>query len=830
MTGIGILVVFACWVGLWATGEVVARLLFGRKKALVALEIRPVLGLATITLLLELTAYFLPIRIAAWFVIPPAILGLFWLVRAGGPVRERRWDVLLVSLVALGLGLVPVVVAGRFTAAAITNNDATYYITAADRFLEMPWATFRGEPSECLREKMVSAWFWRTGTSNLVACITALTGVPSPFAMAVVTTLIVACVPAPALMLARQLGVPEQSPRFVLVGGVAAFSAAALFLAYQHLAGHLAAYFLFPLACAATLAAVRRGGVRRILHAGILLGASVAWFADAGSVLGLAFVVGIATRGRYALRAGYNGLLVAGAAIGFAPFTMYRAMSAVQVMYVVRLPSARPIFPQRGWLDRGPWDDLATVMGVDPWPPWPSPWPPTPEAVVMVIAAVCGAGLALMTVRRLRRHDGLFVWAITLTLAALLSAVLIDKRYLLGKVMLTAAAFATPACAAAVAFVRGWTGWLIAGPFVFGELVAADALMRPERWHVIDRPEHDAFAPMLARLPAGSLIALDGFGAPADAVLDAHRAHRAALLARLVPIQPGLDGGFYRPVCKDPPPLSALPPKGYALQRLSSERVSVGRPLETFGDFRLLEVDFARPDAVLGAWAPTQGWLSAERELDGRVFRWAESAAQARLRAVLSAPCMSLRGELRTTGPQATARLLSRDRQLFEGSITGEWSDFRTRPLEASHEWLIQFAVVGRASPAAAADHQLALRGLSVEPAWSCLTLVGGSAKEYALPADLDDAKSWQVLPALGLNCAELVITIAGDAGGMLGVAFDEAAVVWHYLDAASARVVTEPHSFQRSFAVRLSRRDVAAPPWRVLDIVARPRACGDAR
>ena len=38
-------------------------------------------------------------------------------------------------------------------------------------------------------------------------------------------------------------------------------------------------------------------------------------------------------------------------------------------------------------------------------------------------------------------------------------------------------------------------------------------------------------------------------------------------------------------------------------------------------------VDLADPAQILATWTPLTGWLEAERERDGTVFRWAASQA-----------------------------------------------------------------------------------------------------------------------------------------------------------------------------------------------------------
>src|SRR5260221_3419342 len=283
----GLLTTLAAWGVLWAIGEAPAHLLFGRRSRTVASGARLRLGLAMATCLLEAAGYALPIRLAAWLLLIPAAYGareiaLAW--RLGG-LRER--GVASASLSALAIGLVPVGVAGRFTAAALTNNDGTYYITAADRLQRLPWMiTYQPIPTDqCLAERVLHTWNWRTGTPNLMAAVSTFSGLPSQASLAVVTAILLACVPPAVIGVARGMGMARGGAREVVVALIAACSAAPAFLGFQHMTGHLAVCSLFPLCVAAALAAVRLGGLRRHAHAGLLFGSAVALFADGAPTL-----------------------------------------------------------------------------------------------------------------------------------------------------------------------------------------------------------------------------------------------------------------------------------------------------------------------------------------------------------------------------------------------------------------------------------------------------------------------------------------------------------------------------------------------------------------
>jgi hypothetical protein len=813
------------WALTWAAGEASARALFGRRYQNVSVALRLPLGLATMVCLLEAVGFFMPLRIGGFVVLLPAVFGIVLLAKRRKKPERGAATALLTSAVGLLLGLVPIVIAGRLTASAITNNDATYYITVADRLIDIPWAIdSRVLPAECLRERVLKGWFWRTGTPNLMAAFSAVSGLSNTEAIAIVTALLIACVPCTALVLGQSLGVRKGSPAELVVALVSALSAESLFLGYQHLTGQLGAYVLFPLACGATLASVRRGGARRPALAGLLLGAGLALLADAGAVLLLGVAAGLLSARRRPLRALLRIVSVALATALLAPFTLWRAIIAALSTAAFRVGAPQPMFPQGGWLARTPLDDLGTITGVDPWPPWPAPWPPNAQSVVSALGALSAGILLAIALYRLRRDVGQLVLTLAIGAAVAVSLVVVRPDYLIGKILIMTAAFAVPlwATGAAWAVDRKRLRWLVL-PAVVAQLVALAFLCRPSRWKVIDKVEHDQLVPELAKIPRGSLVVFDGLGAPADAVLDAHRAYRAALLAGLIPVHPGMDGGFYRPRCLDPARPDPLPSRAYALQRRSAETLTRGRELLAWGDFAVVEADLGRPDGFVGAWAPTYGWITAERETEGRVFRWAGAEAAGVLRLIQSAPCARLTGELRTAQGNALATIRHEQKVLYSGLIGSEWTRFVSVPIEASIERELVFRSEQRAGQPPDDKHALALRGVSVVSDWHCLAPVD---QQRSLPVELHDVLEWRMASAVGFQCGEIVALVAAERGATLGLAVDGGPTAWSHSTTATVRAASLPVSLSSgSVALRLTRRGGGVAPWRVLELAIHPRS-----
>jgi hypothetical protein len=215
---LGLVVTLVAWAVLWLIGEACARLVFGTRYASIATATRLPLGLAATICFLEAAGYFLPIRIAAWLLVAPAAYGAVLVrrgfYRSGGSLRRV---VVASSVLALAVGLMPIAIARRFTAAALTNNDSTYYITAADYLVNVRWAVNYGDaiPDHlCLIERVLHGWNWRTGTPNLMATVSTLSGVGSPEALSVVTALLFACVPPAVIGIVHNLGVATRCFRW----------------------------------------------------------------------------------------------------------------------------------------------------------------------------------------------------------------------------------------------------------------------------------------------------------------------------------------------------------------------------------------------------------------------------------------------------------------------------------------------------------------------------------------------------------------------------------------------------------------------------------------
>jgi hypothetical protein len=831
----GLLATVVAWAALLGIGESTARVVFGPRRSLLRAATRLPLGLAAATCILETAGFFLPIRIAAWLLVFPAAHGAKLMFSPSGRENARRdFAVHVTSLLALGVGLLPVFVAGRFTAAALTNNDGTYYLTVAERLRALPWRVDH-DPipfDQCLNDLILHFWNWRLGTPNLMAAVSTLSTLGAQPALAVVTAVLFACVPPAVIGIARSASAPSHLAELA-VGSLAALSAAPAFVGYQHMTGHLAACALFPAATVAVFSAVRRGGVRRVAYGALLLGAGVAFFADGASVLVVGVAACVLSNAGRPVRALRRGMAVGLASLVAAPFSVARAFLAarqtllgVHEVSVTGRRAADALFPQRGWLPRSVLDDLTTAAGVDPWPPWPAPSPPTPQAWITWGATLAFLSLVALGTRRLRRRERVLAALVGLALATTLAS--LGVWYLRGKVLLTASAFAAPVAAIGLATVRARWARLAYALVVAGELVAMSGFARSSRWKVVDQPSHDALVPELARLPVDSYLAFDGLGAPADTVLDTQRAYRAALLARLHPLQPGLDGGFYAPLrCPtaarpDPPPAHA-----YALQRRTSETVSGGKKLAEWGDFRVIEADLNADGGFVAAWAPTHGWLRAEHEADGTVFRWGESESKGTLQVLSRLPCARLGGELRVVSGSASLAVDVNGELAHAGYVTPEWTSFETRPFAIAAPVTIVFRSM-HTGPGEDEAHALAVRNLSVTPAMQCDVRAEGVVPEGlpSLPITLTGPFELRVASPGGAPCGEAELEISGEPGLTVRVAVDGTPPTAHYL-ALQKNVLTA--ALPAGAAPHTLRVELLGAPGRsalLTDVRVSARAC----
>lgn len=719
----------------------------------------PLIGIAVMLSAIDLASLLLPMRVGAFVLVPIVIASAVRLVRRRS-FTASVGDVAAMVVVLL-VAAIPLAFVGRMTVAALTNDDATFYLAAADqifadRFLDDPP---RVTQVYCLSNVELHAWLWRTGVPNLVAATSALARVPMTAALSVVTLVLSALVAPAAIGVGLAIGLSERPLVRAVVGSLVALSAAAIFVVWQHLLGQLLALSFFPLGLVALARAIARGGAHRVVLAALLLGAGMNGFADAAVVLIVAAfsLLGFADRRGVPRLFGTAGL----AMLLFGP-TTWRAAWAAWGTVVVR-PKEEPhgLFPQRGWFTRSPLDDAAALTGVDPWPPWPAAWP---SAAAWLERAATLAALALLIalVVHHRRKRGVLVCAVVSVATLALALAIIPNAYLRAKWLLLDAAMVVP-----LVVVAGWTlpgRWPRAALIVYGAgaLGASAQLARPSMFHVVDELDHDQLLTELRRIPPGSLVVLDGFGAPADVVHDEHRAYRAAHLAGLSPVQPGLDGGFYKPWC-DSPAITALPEIGWALQRDGEELLSGGDVVAHFGRFTLRRARFATDS--IGSWAPTHGWLRVEREPDGTVFRWAERDAAGTLAVFSRAHCGRLTGEVRTVSSNGLYQVSSQHRPLAEGAATPVWSTLRTAIFTVNGPVPIELHTdVTPPDP----EHALAVRKLAFVPEPSCVSAVARDDADAAFPVAIDKPTRFTFTPAALSSCGLVVLDV--ESSGSVGL------------------------------------------------------------
>jgi hypothetical protein len=790
----------------------------------------PVLGLAALLALLDLVVLFVPLRIGAWSVPLVSVLSLAWLVRRKKELRPPIGDT-VAGLVGLAMGAVPMLAVRRATVVALTNDDATYYLSAGERLMSFKWHDFPGEGTgvHCLSEQLMHLWNWRVGVPNLVATGATVFRVDATVAIPIVTMLLFAMVAHAGIAIALALGSDHRARARGAVGVAVAISAAPAFLAWQHLLGQLLAFSFFPAALAALAFAIESGDRRHYVLSALLVGAGMNGFADAAIPLiagGLMVMsLGSAPLGQRVRR----GAMVAVASMALFPVTTWRAFWAAYgtVAYRAKIET-RGLFLQRGWLPRTPLDDFATLVSVDPWPPWPAPLPPTVASAIEIAATLAALALLVSLVIRARHRRGALVCT-GLAAAAVLGVMLgVGNRYLRAKLLLLDAAVVVPAIASTIgrASTRRWEQ-AAAATWALGGLFACVQLARPEGFHVVDTEQHERFARELSRVPAGSLFVLDGFGAPSDVVHDEHRAFRAAHHAGLVPIQPGLDGGFYKPRCTDPT-LTSVPSDGWALQRTTSETLSRGEIVSRFGDFALVHASFATPGAVVGAWAPTHGFLRVEREPDGTVFRWAERSSAGVLHVVTATGCGRLTGEVRSVASDGTFTLTTGERVIALGALTPKWTTLRTELLGA----VGPVPITLRADIAAPDEsHALALRKVSFEPAPSCATAVAHASeapREGLLPESLGARREYTFVAAAGVQCAVIAVSVEASNDGGIEVSVKDARR-YTAVRPGSNEVRSLPFAIRDVSSVSL--RPVGDDPntIRILDLRLQPWPCAGA-
>jgi hypothetical protein len=327
---------------------------------------------------------------------------------------------------------------------------------------------------------------------------------------------------------------------------------------------------------------------------------------------------------------------------------------------------------------------------------------------------------------------------------------------------------------------------------------------------------------VLSRVPRGSLVALDGLGAPTDAVLDSHRAYRAALLAELVPIQPGLDGGFYVPeLCPRTERPDPLPPRAYALQRLTSETLTVGNVVANWDAFRLLEVDLGSPGGFVAAWAPTHGFMAAEREPDGRVFRWAESSARGTLQVMTNAPCVRLAGELRVLGGTARVDISVDGHPAHFDEVAETWKAFQTDPFPVEHAARVELTTKRITGAPPDAAHAVATGRLSLEPRASCGTVerLGGDGGSTDPRVELSGGVELSVEPPNTAPCAALRLVVASSRSETLKISLDGERPIVSYVAPEGSTIVVPLGPSGRPHRVTVgSMGDAPGAPARITD------------
>ncbi len=809
---------------LWLIGDGVAKLLGAHEQ--LPPGGRGLLGLAVALLFIDALTLFFPVRWTIWSLVPLTAWGAVtsfrrWRARETRPTLASRWRSLAPPLAALTgafvAGAWPLLVARRVAVTALSNDDSTFYIDAADHVLRVPWLVQLPEPDGCLSNIILHGWHWRMGVPLLVAALSAATRTSSVITMALVPPLLHVFVPVGAWWLMDALEVKRTARTTWIVGLGSALSASAIFVTCQDMTSHQGSLAVFPAAVASMALAARHGGVRRLALAGVLLGLAVLLFADGASVLVLlTFAVALSLwRTPAATARRLAAVWSLGAA--FAAPSFVRAALALYGTLAIRFRAPEKVFPTRGWLPRSPVDDVGTLLGIDPWPPWPAPWPLDRLGIASLVGIGGALALLLLAARELRNSPLARSMAACIGLSLLAARISGSGTYILVKALISSSAFVVPCIALGASLPRWKLSIVPAVMYAAGLFAALSFLAVPTRFQVIDGILPIEIANMLRQVPRGSVVMLDGFGSPADPVHDTQRIFRAALRQAHVPIRLGQDGGFYT-LCPAPGRIEEDLP-AYAVQRVSSETLSTGVERGRFGLFRLIEARLDRANQFVAAWAPTVGWLPAEKEPDGTVFRWGEHDARGMLRAYTRAPCIRVRGEVRTRvgGGRLAVNLF--DLPVASAPLSTSWTPFESLPVSTP---LVGQTMLFDARPDDAAprgDHVFALRRLAIVPDAGCATFraedEAGAAVMYPLRLRTTRAFSFEAAPTL--HCARVAAMVSHGSGRLGARAGGDVAMTWAAVGPGTTTLRSNVIHLAQPHRLEVARETSADPEdWRI--------------
>jgi hypothetical protein len=246
--------------------------------------------------------------------------------------------------------------------------------------------------------------------------------------------------------------------------------------------------------------------------------------------------------------------------------------------------------------------------------------------------------------------------------------------------------------------------------------------------------------------------------------------------------------------------------------------------------FRLLEVDLDNPDGYVAAWAPTHGWMRAEQEPGGAVFRWAEFQAKGTLQVMARAPCARLRGELRVVDATASVGIKVGEDFVFTGDVTGAWSAFATRRFNTISSATVSFQVLQAAMPAPDAAHALAVRGLLLEPTRRCGAV--SSDDQHApleFPLEFVGELEFSVELPAAAACSKVALTVAGESGGTVRVSVDGGPPVLHYMAAPVREAVIDLSGSASPRRLSVAHSGGSnAQHWQVIDLDVEPAKCSE--